>query len=167
MLNISLNKVWFKNSALETMLSEINYYKSFETGGCLIGYNNYSSNEIVITSSIGPGPNARHTCDSFTPDHAWQLSEIAKIYRQSKYIYSYLGDWHTHPENYRPALSRKDMRTLKRIAKYPPARMQEPIMAIIAVSSALKLKIWCLEIEPSRFFSKRTYQEIDKIIFCE
>lgn len=67
---------------------------------------------------------------------------------------TYLGDWHTHP-NGSPALSRKDLRTLRRIARHPAARISQPVMAVLAGGPAA----WHLAVrQPRRPGGRRTEQ---------
>jgi integrative and conjugative element protein (TIGR02256 family) len=115
-----------------------------ETGGVLIGYTGgFEGADVVIVSITGPGPNAYHTETRFEPDHEYQTQEIARIYRASKGVNTYLGDWHTHP-NSAADLSRRDKKTLKHIAGHGPARMARPIMAILGDHSPWALKVWRL-----------------------
>lgn len=113
-----------------------------ETGGVLIGYaGGASDNELVITAITGPGPNAIQRLTSFEPDHDFQVGEIAYHYRKSRGIHTYLGDWHTHPDS-GPELSRLDKKTLKRIALHREARLERPVMAILANGSPWILRAW-------------------------
>lgn len=100
-----------------------------ETGGLLVGYP--SDDALVVTASIGPGPNAVHDRRSFAPDHAWQAEQLAALYEQSGRRIDYLGDWHTHPGG-RPALSRLDRETLRRIALHGPARCPTALMLVVS-----------------------------------
>lgn len=109
-----------------------------ETGGVLMGYWRHSLKEhvpqsgcAVVTAAVGPGAMATHAPRSFSPDHDYQDREIAKIYRDSGRIWTYLGDWHTHPRG-KGELSRRDERTIHRIATEPLARAPQPVMLILA-----------------------------------
>lgn len=115
-----------------------------ETGGVLIGYTGgIGGADVVIVAITGPGPNAHHTETSFEPDHVHQTQEIARIYRASKGVNTYLGDWHSHP-NSAADLSKRDKKTLKHIAGHGPARMARPIMAILGDDLPWTLKVWRL-----------------------
>ena len=85
----------------------------------------------VVASIIGPGPNATHHRVAFRPDYGFQEAEIALIYGESERRETYLGDWHTHPNVLAIALSRKDKRTLQRIATHPAARTPEPLLVVL------------------------------------
>ena len=119
-----------------------------ETGGVLMGYWAAPYTEVVITDAIGPGRNAVHYEKSFIPDSEYQESEIARVYRESDRVSTYLGDWHTHPfgSSY---LSYRDKRTLRRIAKHQDARCPIPVMAIASGhDDDWLLRIWRYE-EPA------------------
>jgi integrative and conjugative element protein (TIGR02256 family) len=100
-----------------------------EVGGVLAGYVHEA--EIVITHLVGPGAQAAHTPESFLPDHAFHVAEIARIYGESAGACTYLGDWHTHPGGL-PRLSATDRSTLRYIAQDPEARCPEPVMMVLA-----------------------------------
>lgn len=106
-------------------------------------------NDIVITNVVGPGPNAIHTRNSFTPDHEWQQKEINHIYDSSNRINTYLGDWHSHP-NGALYLGWQDKRTLNRIASCVDARVPNPIMMVVSGGlEKWKLGAW--------FFVRKSY----------
>jgi integrative and conjugative element protein (TIGR02256 family) len=115
-----------------------------ETGGVLIGYvGGASGDDVVVVAITGPGPRAHHTAITFEPDHEYQTAEIARLYRSSKGVNTYLGDWHTHPRS-TADLSRRDKKTLNHIAAHRAARMRRPIMAILGEGSSWVLKAWRL-----------------------
>lgn len=138
---------WVKSIIIEEITSQAEYFRPYETGGCLLGYWAKPLHEVVITDLIGPGPKAKHFKSKFKPDHDWQEAEIAKIYKASGYSHSYLGDWHSHPNSSSANLSWRDHRTLKRISTYAPARISYPLMVIVAKDAPWKIKIWCLELK--------------------
>lgn len=102
-----------------------------ETGGILFGYWIDRFGEVVVSAVIGPGPDAEHEPSHFRPDSEYQEDELARLYEEYGRLHTYLGDWHTHPGG-GAYLSRKDRRTLGRIARYEPARSPFPIMAVMA-----------------------------------
>lgn len=167
MYNRVLDVAWVKRSVFEAMLSEAERCQPYETGGCLLGYWATPSKEIVITDLVGPGPNAKHSKRRFQPDHGWQTSKIATIYRESRYLFTYLGDWHSHPRRPKSSLSWQDRRTLRKIASYAPARTPVPVMAIIAGGPTWTLRIWYLELRSFKIFSIYRKKEIHQIRFYE
>lgn len=133
---------WISQSTLGSMINEARRVSAAETGGIFAGYWVTNFGELVITDAVGPGPLAIHKVNAFVPDSDYHCSEIARIYRDSGRLYTYLGDWHTHPDdNYR--LSRKDSRTLRKIARSPSARARAPIMGVLVKVPTWRLHLWC------------------------
>ena len=121
--------VWIRQSLLEQMISEVEFYSPLETGGSFFGYA-AANNDVVITHLVAAGPNAKRTPNSFEPDQTYQLSEMEKLFYEKDSKLSYIGDWHSHPNN-SPALSRKDEKTLLNIALVKESQCPYPIMLII------------------------------------
>jgi integrative and conjugative element protein (TIGR02256 family) len=131
--------VWLEAAADAAIRAEAALHPDEETGGILLGYT--GTGGTVVAAAIGPGPEAKRTASSFVPDAAWQQVELARRYEASGRTHTYLGDWHTHPTG--PAVpSRRDQRTLRRIARHRPARQQRPLMAILAVGREGTLCFW-------------------------
>lgn len=101
-----------------------------ETGGVMMGYWAESRGEVVVCRITGPGPLAVHSEHAFVPDGDYQESEVARVYEESGRVYSYLGDWHTHPRE-GAYLSQKDVGTLRKISGFAKARAPVPIMAVL------------------------------------
>lgn len=126
--------------AVNQIYEEIRNESPLETGGCLLGYWDESFKEVVIEECIGPGPMAKHSKYGFEPDSEWQELQIARIYKDSGFLRTYLGDWHSHPQG-KLTLSWKDKRTLLRIAKFSPARAPHPLMVVMA-GPPWRMRIW-------------------------
>lgn len=157
---------WVHKSALDEMVIEANRLFPLETGGCLMGYWEKLYEKVIITQIIGPGPNAKHKHHYFEPDHEWQESEIARLYHESGRIYTYLGDWHTHPKG-NAKLSWRDCRTLRRIATYPSARSPVPLMAIFISGASQSLNIWKFEMKSFCGFWAYSKRDILKVKLYE
>lgn len=120
---------WIVDGELDVVLQEAERALPNETGGILMGYAD-SAGTPVVTHVIGPGPTARHSRTAFMPDSRWQQRHVDAIYERSGRRHTYLGDWHTHPGGAAfPSL--RDLRTLRRIAKFAPARVCSPVMLIL------------------------------------
>ena len=124
--------LWIASSAWQSIEVFAQAHYPFETGGMLIGYQP-DDGSVVVTDVIGPGPNAKHTRMSFRPHHAYQQQRLDELFHNSNGKKTYLGDWHTHPNGFN-ALSRKDMRVLRRIAETPEAQTQSPVMLVLVTS---------------------------------
>jgi integrative and conjugative element protein (TIGR02256 family) len=108
-----------------------------------MGYWSDSGTEVVVSTMISAGPAARQTEEAFTPDHAFQESEIARVYEESGRTQTYLGDWHSHPDG-TVSLSLSDRRTLTRILDAREARLDRALMAILAGGPRWELAVWAL-----------------------
>jgi integrative and conjugative element protein (TIGR02256 family) len=124
---------WIASKAWQAIEILAQAHYPFETGGMLIGYQADDAS-VVVTEIIGPGPNAKHTRMSFRPDHDYQQQRLDDLFRHSNGKTTYIGDWHTHPNGFN-ALSRKDMRVLRRIAETPEAQTEHPVMLVLATSA--------------------------------
>lgn len=135
------DRLWVSREAIASIVAECDRAAPAETGGVLLGYLPEGSGERVATHVVGPGPNAIHEEDRFVPDHEYQLAEIARLYEASGRRLEYLGDWHSHPsaEGY---LSDKDLRTLDRIAKSRTARVDSPVMLVMAGRGGWHATAW-------------------------
>jgi integrative and conjugative element protein (TIGR02256 family) len=138
---------WISEASVADMLAEAERMSPLETGGALVGYWVTPHDEVVVTHATGPGPNAVHGPRGFLPDDEFQEGEIARVYRESGRLYTYLGDWHTHPgaSSY---LSWRDKRTLRKVAVCPDARAPIPLMAVFGGGPDWTLKVW--RYEPTR-----------------
>ena len=131
--------VWVADDALAAVREEAAGHPEEETGGMLLGYR--AGDDAVVVAVVGPGPTARRTASTFLPDAAWQQDRLAEVYAASGRTAGYLGDWHTHPGG-RPVLSRRDRRTLRRIAGHRPARQPRPLSAVLAPAADGTLVFW-------------------------
>lgn len=119
-----------------------------ETGGILFGYWSSDESGVVILHATGPGPDARHRSFGFTPDAAYHEAEVARLYSLSNRRGTYLGDWHTHPNCTFAALSRRDRRTMRTIARCKEARAPRPLMLLLSGELGnWHPTIWCMRIK--------------------
>jgi integrative and conjugative element protein (TIGR02256 family) len=117
--------VWLGRRALEKMRDEAAASHPLETGGVLLGWR--SGSDRVVIDLRGPGPHALHGRHRFLPDHAWQVGEIHRAFRDTSGDVDYIGDWHSHPDGV-AAMSNEDASTLRHIAR----RVTDPLMLILA-----------------------------------
>lgn len=136
-----------------------------ETGGVLMGYWDAARTGVVIKKTIGPGPHALHGRTFFSPDSNYHESQISVIYEKSGYRWTYLGDWHVHP-NASTNMSSADRKTLKNIALYKPARAPQPIMLIIGGKRAdYKLTAYVLSHRGPRLLRSFTIEVVPTLTF--
>jgi integrative and conjugative element protein (TIGR02256 family) len=125
-----LKVIWLSNDVRRLLSESAAAFAPRETGGVLIGYRAVAGTELVITNVVGPGPNARHTTRTFSPDLDYQHQEIARFHTDSVGLQTYIGDWHSHPAG-GASLSSKDKRAMARVAFSPAARTPRPVMLIL------------------------------------
>jgi integrative and conjugative element protein (TIGR02256 family) len=107
-----------------------------ETGGVLIGKRIHNS--IVIFEVTGPGTNARHSSDSFSPD----IKDAQKILNNSRKNFDVfnIGSWHTH-RNAFDQLSMGDIRQMQEIVEDKDL-LNEMICFIICFKQKLELHVF-------------------------
>lgn len=112
------------------MVREASAKYPLETGGILMGYW-HAEDTIVATRYIGPGPRAIHKRATFSPDHEWQVGQVAEQYAASGRLDTYLGDWHTHPDERHPGFSGTDRQAIYQIASAVDARAPSALMVVM------------------------------------
>jgi integrative and conjugative element protein (TIGR02256 family) len=132
-------RCFLPNILVDEMLTEADKQSPLETGGVLLGVSD--SENVWVDAILGPGPRAKHTVTGFEPDSEYHVEQIAGAYERANRRISYLGDWHTHPK-VSPAISRKDRRTLRAIAKDASARQPKPVMLIFGYGDPWKGIAW-------------------------
>jgi len=143
--------LWIPQSAIAAIEEEASRHAPKETGGILLG--RWDETGAVIAHVIGPGPQALHLRHAFIPDYEYQEFRIVQLYTETAKMLEYLGDWHTHPMGH-AYLSRKDRRTIKRIASYSLARCPNPIMLILSPGPIWHASAWVGRIAKYRCFTR-------------
>ncbi len=127
-------------------------WEPLEVGGVLAGY--WHDDAAVITDWVGPGEGAEHQRLTFSPDQAFHVKEIARLFKASQGVTVYLGDWHTHPSG-ATRLSAMDKRTLRAIANHSDARCSRPLMVLLARNGdAWSTQVFTLGFEKRMFSPK-------------
>ena len=124
-----MSRVWLSRNVRDQLVAEAEERAPLETGGVIMGY--HAGDDVVITAMIGPGPGAHHERNTFVPDHEYQEVAIATVYQHSGRVWTYLGDWHSHP-NGGSQLSTRDRQTMRRIARSRTARARTPLMLLLS-----------------------------------
>ncbi len=133
--------VWLRDEVAAILLREAAELAPSETGGILMGYWSTDGAAVVVTNSVPGGPAAVHQRSRFEPDPTWQREEVARLYRTSGRVHTYLGDWHTHPGgSARP--SRLDKRTAKTIATAHEARSPRPVFIILSLRDQIEIRAY-------------------------
>ncbi len=87
----------------ENAINELKKYqqktKEFESGGILIG-EIYLEESKVIVKQIIVSKKAKRRYSGINIDKKEMQEELDKIRKESNYTMNYIGDWHTHPEQF-------------------------------------------------------------------
>lgn len=154
-----LKAVWLSARLFASLEGEADRIAPLETGGLLMGF--VDRDMARITDAVGPGPNAIHRRNGFLPDATYHENEVARIYRTSGRLHTYLGDWHTHPGG-QPALSRVDRRTMRKIARSAEARAPSPLMLVASGGPIWQLTAWQLVIDGLRRRAVRVETHVEE-----
>ena len=110
MRDYSLDSIKFSKKTINELLMSYNKRCPTENGGILIGQVN--SNQILITDFTEPNCFDRAERLSFVRSIKGINKVIRKYFRLSNNTKTYLGEWHTHHEDY-PCASSTDIDTIK------------------------------------------------------
>lgn len=108
----------------ETVLSVLVRYiqkgvSSVESGGVLIGKENFSNEDIVITDVTEPMMEDKQKFNRFYRRDKGHLEYFKKLYNLNFGTSRYIGEWHTHPEAY-PNCSFMDIKNWRSIKNKGP-----------------------------------------------
>lgn len=137
-----------------------------ETGGVLAGYRSENDCDIIITQVLGPGSRAFHGRFSYIPDYESDEERIGEVFDQSDGSSTYLGDWHSHPDNV-AYLSWRDRWALRNISRYRENYIETPVMLILGgATDSFALGGWRVFGERSGFMGTRWDYVSQEIVFC-
>jgi integrative and conjugative element protein (TIGR02256 family) len=88
-------------------------FLSKEAGGVLIGRQDVNNGIVIIEYATLPLSNDKRSRYEFVRKDKRHLDFYNNLYNNSN-IYFYIGEWHTHPENY-PNYSTKDKKNWMKI----------------------------------------------------
>lgn len=98
-----------------------------EAGGIIIGRENLGNNNLIIEYITEPMPKDQRTRNNYLRQDSGHIDYYNKLYNEHKEIYKYVGEWHTHPENY-PNYSFKDEKNWEKIGEQIPNQSQYHII---------------------------------------
>jgi integrative and conjugative element protein (TIGR02256 family) len=105
----------------DSVVNLISHYKQLEekdceAGGILIGRENKESGNLIIEYATEPYGKDKRTRISFHRRDRKHIEFYNTLYEKYSGIYAYVGEWHTHPENY-PSYSSTDIKNWRKISK--------------------------------------------------
>jgi integrative and conjugative element protein (TIGR02256 family) len=124
-----IHNVKYSDGVLETIHSQIQKFRTIETGGVLMGH--LENGILFIEKASEPGPNATHEPTYFRADANYVDMYIDIEVANSNGKDVYLGEWHTHPQ-INPEPSPVDGNSLMEIA----ASSEE--FAVLLIIGAIK-----------------------------
>ncbi|MGO3751513.1 MAG: Mov34/MPN/PAD-1 family protein [Peptoniphilaceae bacterium] len=113
---------------------------SLEAGGVLIGKENYSNKDIVITYATEPFQEDKQTYNRFYRRDKAHVKCFNDLYKSSDGTLRYIGEWHTHPEAY-PNYSYIDVNNWFKIKRKGPDKV-DYYHLIIGYEA---IRVWKLE----------------------
>ena len=140
----------------DSVVNLINHYKQLnrkdcEAGGILIGRENKESGNIIIEYATEPYDKDKQTRTSFHRKDKKHIEFYKKLYEDYNGIYAYVGEWHTHPEDY-PSYSFIDINNWKKISKSNKDKEKRYYHLILGVK---EIRIW--EYKYNSKHAKRIY----------
>lgn len=125
------------NGILSAMSCYIQKTKdSFEAGGVLIGRENLSDNNLIIEYATEPMINDKRSRNRFYRKDNGHIDFYTNLYNRNHGVYTYVGEWHTHPEDF-PNPSIIDLNNWKKLAKDSNCNIKH--IHIIVGCKAIKL----------------------------
>ena len=100
-----------------------------ESGGILVGYETING-DFVIEYYTEPYSNDRSSRVSFDRIDKKHNEILKDIWNREGNIHMYMGEWHTHPENY-PNYSFKDEKNWEKIGEQIPNQSQYRYVAVL------------------------------------
>ena len=107
-----------------------------EAGGVLIGRENLDNGNLIIEYATVPMKDDRMTRTRFFREDRGHIDYYNELFEHYGGVYLYVGEWHTHPEDY-PRYSIIDLTNWKRISKTLPKNVKQ--LHIIVGNKALRV----------------------------
>lgn len=93
-------KIKITDNVLSILKKYIQDEKANEAGGILIAREDNDNGNIIIEYATEPLKNDKREKFRFYRKDRGHIEFYNKIYRENNKIYAYIGEWHTHPEDY-------------------------------------------------------------------
>lgn len=89
--------------------------KDCEAGGILIGRENKGTGNLIIEYVTSPYDKDKRTRFSYNRKDKKHIGFYNNLYEDNNGIYAYIGEWHTHPQDY-PDYSLTDIKNWGKIS---------------------------------------------------
>lgn len=125
------------------LISIMNSYKQkdkkdCEAGGILIGRENKGTGNLIIEYITVPYEKDRRGRFFYHRKDERHIEFYNNLYNTHKGIYAYVGEWHTHPQDY-PKYSYIDIKNWKRISRMNTDREKTYYHLIVGIK---EIRIW-------------------------
>ncbi|KOY65396.1 Mov34/MPN/PAD-1 family protein [Clostridium sporogenes] len=105
----------------DSVINLMNSYKQVheedcEAGGILIGRENIDTGNVIIEYATEPCKKDKRERNYFHRKDKKHIEVYNNLYKKHNSIYAYIGEWHTHPEDY-PTYSYIDINNWRRITR--------------------------------------------------
>jgi integrative and conjugative element protein (TIGR02256 family) len=88
-----------------------------EAGGILVGYYDLNLGTVVIVDALPPPSDSEATPHSFERGIEGLEAAISEISKRTAGVVGYIGEWHSHPDNYPAKPSSDDLFQLSYLAQ--------------------------------------------------
>ncbi|MDU2591783.1 MAG: Mov34/MPN/PAD-1 family protein [Paeniclostridium sordellii] len=110
-MSITISKLGYKIKIKDEVIKVLKSYRQlkkndYEAGGMLIGYETLNG-DIIIEFATEPFKRDKRKRFSFDRVDKKHNNILKSVWEREGNIHTYMGEWHTHPENY-PNYSFKD-----------------------------------------------------------
>jgi integrative and conjugative element protein (TIGR02256 family) len=102
----------------------------YETGGILIGGYDFVWKKIYVVDTILSPPDSEETPTSYIRGMVGVQQRLEEINQRTAGHLKYIGEWHSHPENYHLDMSEDDIKLFKEIKAYMNESGYPPLMLI-------------------------------------
>lgn len=143
MMNITIKLDNKKIKIAQEVIDLMNSYKQlaimdYEAGGILIGRENIETGNIVIEYATAPYSKDERTRTLFHRKDKKHIEFFQRLYKENSGIYAYIGEWHTHPEDY-PNYSSKDINNWRKIARKDDDKQKVFYHIIVGIK---EIRVW-------------------------
>lgn len=134
------NKIKIYSLILSTLHNFIQpTFFSVESGGILIGKENFSNNNIIINALTTPMKKDKRTYNKFIRKDSKHIEIFNCMYKNSNNVLRYIGEWHSHHQAI-PQYSCIDYENWKKIKENSP--VQNNYYHIITGYKAIRIWIY-------------------------
>ncbi|PAU93707.1 hypothetical protein CK503_11185 [Aliifodinibius salipaludis] len=134
-------EIKISSSILEKIYDERSNKLPNETGGVLVGYINTKDEIIYISDSLKSPSDSIEYPDSYTRGKNNLLEELEKYDKVTANQITYIGEWHSHPDNCSVDPSPDDKKLFEWLKTYREIDSLPPVMLIVGDDNRLNFLV--------------------------